>query len=70
MEKECYNCYWWKDFEDRVYACISDTYGTGRCRDSLELRKCKWVPNPNITDIEYKYTDRHFVCSCWTEDEK
>ena len=59
---ECKNCIYWTDFKNRVFARISDFSGN-MSRGRIELRPCKHIPSPNISDVFYTYTDENFGCS-------
>ena len=61
----CEICEWWKDYNDRVYACIS----TDCRRNRIELRRCKYIPAPGIESHLYIYTDSNYVCSGWRKIE-
>lgn len=58
----CKECEYWKDYNDRVYACISNVK-SGLCRDDVELRACKFRPSPNIERCRTMYTDKDYECS-------
>jgi hypothetical protein len=58
----CGNCRLWADYKIRVFAKISE-FETDRSRNTVELRLCKYIPAPQVVDIEPIYTDENYCCS-------
>ena len=55
---------WWQDYRDRVMAAISKAR-SDMARDRIELRRCRHVPPPSITDYQPIYTDEDYSCGSW-----
>jgi hypothetical protein len=63
MEQKCETCIFWQDFEQRVWARISNTRGD-KTRGLIELRLCTWKAHPSISLVEHEvYTDKEFSCN-------
>ena len=69
MTKKCENCFWWQDYEERVWARISDFKGK-RCRSVVELRLCKYLVPPSVNDITVVYTDSNYCCGEFLKTQK
>lgn len=59
----CENCFYWKDYTDRVIARLSAPPKSNHYRGNVELRACKFRPAPNIETSSIIYTDGGFSCS-------
>ena len=63
----CEKCFYWKDFEVRVWAVISGKRGE-RGDGTIELRQCKYAPAPSSGEMRHiVYTDKEYSCSEWRE---
>ena len=64
----CENCAFWQDYEDRVFANISQAR-SNMVRNTIELRPCKYVPPPTVQSDARRYTDKDFACSGWKQKD-
>ena len=64
----CENCAFWQDYEDRVFANISQAR-SNMDRNTIELRRCKYVPPPTVQSAALRYTDKDFACSGWKQKD-
>lgn len=59
----CGKCFYWKDYNVRVYAVISGKQSE-RGDGTIELRQCKYAPAPSTGETRHTvYTDKEYSCS-------
>ena len=64
-EIKCETCDFWKDYTDRVTACVKGTTGNF-VRNRIELRRCKYTPPPS-QEFTPVYVDKDYSCGQWRE---
>ena len=66
VQHECKTCLWWQDYTRRVYARVTVRRGDIGSQGLLELRQCRYVASPTVSDVQLVYTDEEYTCSNWT----
>ena len=67
-DRQCGLCVWWQDYSDRVYARISGAYDPIH-PGKIELRRCRYIPNPRADSAGSVYTDEKFVCGAYEQKD-
>jgi len=60
---QCGTCAYWQDFSDRVFAKINGVNGPTTLKGIIELRRCRYLTPPSVTQDWDVYTDEEYGCS-------